>query len=34
MRLDLKRVAARLWRDQDPMSLAAAIVLDTLKRKS
>jgi lipid-A-disaccharide synthase len=34
MRLDLRRVAARLWREQDPMSLAAGIVLDTLKRNS
>lgn len=34
MRLDLERVAARLWREQDPMSLAAGIVLDTLKRNS
>ncbi len=34
MRLDLQRVAARLWREQDPMSLAAGIVLDTLKRNS
>jgi lipid-A-disaccharide synthase len=34
MRLDLQRVAARLWRERDPMSLAAGIVLDTLKRNS
>lgn len=34
MRLDLERVAARLWREQDPMSMAAGIVLDTLKRNS
>jgi len=34
MRHDLERVAARLWREQDPMSLAAGIVLETLKRNS
>jgi len=33
MRRGLQLVASRLWRDQDPMSLAAGIVLDMLKRK-
>jgi len=33
MRCGLQLVASRLWRDQDPMSLAAGIVLDMLKRK-
>ena len=33
MRQGLKDVAARLWRDQDPMSLAASAVVETLRRK-
>jgi len=33
MRQDLKEVAARLWRNEDPMSLAASIVVETLRRK-
>jgi lipid-A-disaccharide synthase len=33
MRQELREVAARLWRDEDPMSLAATAVVETLRRK-